>query len=197
MRNNPFLYFEHTPYPLERGNVLISVPLSGSYYFERTVVLLIDHSEEGSFGIVLNRYFGTTFKEAFKLIREMDNPITIFSGGPVEVKSMYVLHTYGNLLEGSVPITDNVYFDAMTEDILDQLLKDVLEENSIRVYFGYTGWEKGQLEAELENKMWVVGQFQQKLLFNNDDNECWKMAVKSLGEQYTSWFDIVRQPILN
>lgn len=196
MNNNPFFYFEHTSHPLQEGKILISAPLPRDIYFNRTIVLLVEHNQEGSFGIVLNRKLGITLKDVFKHNKKQKS-IPIFHGGPVDMSNLFVLHSYGDLIEGSSHLIEDVYFGGLPSELLMSINDDVLDENLIRFFLGYAGWTKGQLESELEKKMWVVGQFQEKLLFHNDDETCWRMAVESLGKQYLSWLNIVKEPYLN
>ncbi len=197
MTKNPFFYSEPTPYPLEKGNILISVPLSGDFYFDRTVVLLIEHNEQGSFGITLNRSLPITLQDIFKSDEKEHESIPIFNGGPVNPSNLFALHTYGDLIKGSSQITEELYFGGFPSELLMSIKNDFLDENLIRFYLGYAGWSEGQLEDELTRNLWVVGQFEEKLLFHHDDEKCWKMAVASLGKSYVSWFNIAKEPFLN
>jgi len=193
MIKNPFFYSEPTVHPLRVGNVLVSVPLSGGFYFDRTVILLIEHTEKGNLGIMLNKRLPVTLQDIFQNNR--DTPL--FNGGPVEVGNLFTLHTYGGLIKDSSPVSDNLYFGGSPSELLQFIKNDSLDENLIRFYLGYAGWSEGQLEEELNDNLWVVGQFHEKLLFHNDDEICWKMAVESLGKPYNSWFNIVKAPFLN
>ena len=195
---NPLIYFEHTPYPLEKGCVLISVPLcGGGEYFERKVVLVLFHDEGGAYGLVLNKSTGVTYHQLFKIKRVNLPNVPLLGGGPVNIDHMYSLHNFGNLTKDTFFITDEFYFDPLSDEVIDKIDNDESRESIVRVFFGCTGWSAGQLESEIERKMWVIGQFQKELLFCDKDDDCWKMAVKSLGEKYMSWFDIVRKPELN
>jgi len=172
---------------LKIGNVLISIPLSGDYYFDRTVILLVEHNEKGTFGIMLNKSLPITMRDVFQNTGKKQGGVPIFNGGPLDVGNLFALHTYGNLIKGSSPITDELHFGGFPSDLLQSIKKDALDENLIRFYLGYTGWTVGQLESELNKNMWVVGQFQENLLFHHDDEECWKTAVTALGKRYNSW----------
>ena len=198
MIKNPFLYAKPTVYPLRRGSILISVPLSGSVYFDRTVILLIEHNEKGSFGIMLNKSLPIALRDIFKNIeKRRKRSINLYNGGPLEIDNLFAVHTYGNLIKGSSHIIDELYFGGFSSELLQSIKNDTLDENLIRFYLGYTGWSAGQLESELKKSMWVVGQFDEKLLFHSDDEKCWKMAVETLEKPYSSWFNIVKQPFLN
>jgi len=197
MKKNPFFYFEHTGLPLQMGNILISVPLSGDYYFDRTVVLLVEHNEKESFGIILNKSLPVTLQDIFPKETRQNGGIPVANGGPVSPDNLFTLHTYGDLINGSSSVVDGLYFGGFASQLLVSIKNDFLNEQHIRFYLGYAGWSEGQLESELNRNLWVVGKFQEELLFHNEDENCWKMAVKSLGEAYSSWFDIVKDPFCN
>jgi len=197
MVKNPFIYFKPTGYSLQKGNILVAVPLSGGSYFDRTVILLVECNEKGSFGIVLNKSLPITLRDIFTKTEKKHESLSVFNGGPVEIDNLFALHTYGNLIKGSSHVIDGLYFGGFPSELLQSIRNDSLDENLIRFYLGYAGWSAGQLEAELNKNMWVIGQFQEKLLFHNSDENCWKMAVKALGEAYNSWFEIVKSPFWN
>jgi putative transcriptional regulator len=197
MVKNPFFYYEPTSCPLQTGNILVSVPSARDFYFNRTVVLLVDYNEKGSFGIILNKSLPITLQDIFKNDKKKHEGMPIFNGGPVEIDSLFALHTYGNLIKGSSQVTDELYFGGSPTELLQFIDDDSLDENLIRFYLGYAGWSDGQLELELKNKLWVIGQFQEKLLFHNNDEICWKTAVESLGKKYNSWLNITKEPYLN
>ena len=196
MRKNPFFCFEPTELPLQAGNILISTPLSSDSYFERAVVLLLECSERGFFGIVLNRSLPITLEDIFPKEKPQHKHVPVSNGGPVGTENLFSLHTYGDLIKGSSLIVEGLYFGGFASKL--QLSKnDFLDEHLIRFYLGYAGWSEGQLEAELDDNLWVIGKYNENLLFHNDDDNCWKTAVKSLGEQYHSWLDIAKEPFFN
>lgn len=197
MKKNPFFYFEPTGLSLEAGNILISVPLSNDFYFDRTVILLVEHNEKGSFGIVLNRSLPITLQDIFSKEIHKHGHIPVSNGGPVNPENLFVLHSYGDLIKGSSLVIDDIYFGGIASQLLVSIKNDFLDENFIRFYLGYSGWSQGQLESELQQNLWMIGKFQEKLLFHNNDEYCWKTAVNSLGEKYSSWLNIAKEPFLN
>lgn len=197
MKKNPFFNFEPSGLPLQVGNILISVPLSGDFYFDRTVILLIEHNHKESFGIVLNRSLPITLQDIFPDDSLQSKPILIFNGGPVSPENLLALHTYGSLIKGSSMVIDGLYFGGLASQLLVSIKNNFLDEYYIRFYLGYAGWSKGQLESELKKNLWIIGKFEENLLFHNDNANCWKMAVKSLGEKYSSWLDIAEEPFFN
>jgi putative transcriptional regulator len=197
MIKNPFFNFEPTGLPLQAGNILISVPLSGDFYFDRTVVLLIEHNENGSFGFILNKSLPLTLNDLFPKATPELGHISVYNGGPVDHEELFAVHTYGDLIKGSTPIANGLYLGGLASQLVNCIKSDFLDEHFIRFYLGYSGWSQGQLEAELNRDLWLVSTFQEKLLFHDDDENCWNIAVTSLGEDYSSWFNIAQTPFLN
>jgi putative transcriptional regulator len=194
MSEVPFFNFNSVPRPLQSGNVLISVPLSGDLYFARTVILLITSNEKGTLGIMLNKSLPISIYDIYESKRKNNKHIPVFIGGPVDIDRLFVLHAYGDLMQESLPVTKDVFFGGSSSELSLLLQDDLLDESLIRFYLGYTGWSGGQLESEIERKLWVVGNFDKKLIFHQDDDRCWREAVLSLGEDFSSWLYIAADP---
>ena len=195
MQNNPFFHFAPTKTPLQAGKLLVSVPLTGDIFFDRSVVLLIEHNKKGSFGIMLNKSLPLTLKDLFP--DTQNDHIPIHWGGPVEVNSLVSLHKYGNLLKGSTPVIENIYYGASAADLLHSIKKELLDENLIRFYLGYVGWTGGQLDAEINQKLWVVADCDEKNFFDKDNKPGWSSVIKSLGDDFAFWLNTPEEPYLN
>jgi putative transcriptional regulator len=129
------------------GKLLIASP-SMPDYFHRTVILLVEHSEEGAFGLVLNRPSETTVGEASPELAELiGDEHLIHVGGPVQPNAVTAVGDHSDptaaskLIVGSVGMVD---------------LDDPPEVNRLRIYVGYAGWGPGQLDGELEEEAWIV-----------------------------------------
>lgn len=179
----------------KRGRLLISYPLLNDPYFKRTVVLLCEHNEEGSFGFVLNKYLDISLSE---LIDELpDTASRISMGGPVQTSNLYFLHTAGPVIEGSIPITKNLYLGGRFEALRDQLLSGKIEENQVRFFIGYSGWSENQLEGELKENAWLISEAPHKLLMNTDQDELWEKVLKRMGKDYSFLANLPEDPSLN
>lgn len=178
------LRIKQTSHLLQSGNILIAVPFMGDPYFERSIVLLIDHNEEGSFGIVLNKKISMF---PLKFVKpNLKKKLHLYNGGPVEPDHLFFLHTYGDLLENNIPMTEEVSFGGKEYDLISLMKADLLDQNSIRFYIGYAGWGAGQLEEEIKDKRWVIGQFKKELVFP-ENMHIWRKAVADLGKDYAHW----------
>lgn len=180
---------------LSSGTLLIAEPFLKDPNFMRTVVLLCDHQEEGSFGFVLNKHFKLTLDE---IIPEFDGmKIPIFTGGPVQVDSLHFLHSYPELLPGSHKIIDGVYWGGDFEMMKDLLIKGELDQKRIRFYVGYSGWGFKQLEDEMKSKSWLTAKAKKNIIFHSTISEIWKDSLGLLGSEYAMMSNYPTDPQLN
>ena len=180
---------------LSGGVLLIAEPFLKDPNFMRTVVLLCDHKEEGSFGFVLNKHFKHTLDE---LIPEFEGrKIPVFTGGPVQVDTLHFLHSYPDLLPGSHKIIDGVYWGGDFEMMKDMLLKGKLDEQRIRFYIGYSGWDSNQLEEEMKGKSWLTAKAVKNIVFHRTASAIWKDSLQLLGGEYAMMGNYPIDPQLN
>ena len=163
--------------PSLQGNFLIASPHLGDGNFNRSVVLMVKHDEDGAFGFVLNRPTGNTVAEVWKLVSEdaSDRQDPIYLGGPVQGPLMAV---HGLASAAETEILDGVYLSAHK----DQLKEVVAAENaSLRLFSGYSGWGAGQLEGELEAGGWLVAPATAELVFHDKD-DLWERVMHSVAQ---------------
>ena len=137
-----------------RGRLLVAAPPLVDPNFDRTVVLVLEHGEDGGLGIVLNRRSETALDDVFPEWRELASPPEFaFAGGPVATDAVIALARRRHVdIEGFVEILD----DLGTIDLADDPLRIGAALGSLRVFAGYAGWAPGQLEAELHQGAWFV-----------------------------------------
>ena len=180
------LRIKQTAHAPKTGNILITVPFMSDAYFDRSVVLLIEHNTEGSFGLILNKKINQI---PLKFVKsDFKKRLHLYNGGPVELDYLFSLHTYGHLMEENLFIGDGVSFGGKETDLIALMKEDLLDENFIRFYLGYAGWGAGQLESEINDDMWVVGKFKKELIYAETEN-IWRMAVADLGNDYKHWLN--------
>jgi putative transcriptional regulator len=177
------------------GTLLISDPFLKDPNFLRTVVLLCEHQFEGSFGFVLNKLFDQKINELIDGLEDVDFPV--YYGGPVQVDTLHFLHRCPDLIDGGVLVTDHIYWGGNCETVIDLLHQNILQQNDIRFYIGYSGWGQGQLEDELHSKSWITSQASSKLVFHRNVNMIWKDALKDLGGEYVQMINYPIDPQLN
>jgi len=148
----------------------------GDPNFDRTVVLVVEHTEEGAFGLVLNRptelSLHGTIPEWATLATE---PAVLHVGGPVEERSGWCLARARDpeALEGFVPLVRDTGLLDLASDP-DALRGALL---SLRLYAGYSGWGAGQLDGELEEGAWFVLDAEPDDPFHPDGAELWRRIL--------------------
>ncbi len=168
-----------------KGYFLIANPVLPDPSFSRTVVLLCNHDEQGSFGLVINRPAPFGAKEIFK---EMGVPTfpsgKIFIGGPVSPSQVFYLCRSKTPLPELDAICDGVYM-GMSWELLDNLTIRIEDpKKNIRFYMGYSGWGTSQLAGEMARFSWLTCEAQSKFIFQEDEESIWAYAVKSMGKDY-------------
>lgn len=178
-----------------RGKILISEPLLSDNYFKRSVVLLAEHNEEGSFGIILNKPIDNKFNEILSDFPDFSGPL--YLGGPVSNSSLFFIHTLGDMIDNSQEIMNGLYWGGDIEAVRELLLLKKIDVNQIRFCVGYSGWGSNQLEEELKRNSWLVSSLPAELLLNTSPDDLWEFALNSLDEEYTYWTNFPTDPGMN
>jgi putative transcriptional regulator len=137
-----------------RGQLLVAAPPLVDPNFDRTVILMLEHGDDGALGVVLNRPSETAVYDVFPEWRELVSPPdVVFAGGPVATDAVIALaRRRGSGIEGFVEILD----DLGTIDLADDPLEMGASLQTLRVFGGYAGWSPDQLEGEIEAGAWFV-----------------------------------------
>jgi len=177
------------------GILLISDPFLKDPNFMRTVVFLCEHQEQGSFGFVLNRKYENTIDE---LIPELEgHKIPLFYGGPVQMDTIHFLHQYPEEITGGQEVMKGIYWGGDFDKVLEMIKNNEINENKIRFFIGYSGWNDGQLSSELGEKSWLTVKATRKLVFHRNYKEIWKDSLKHLGGEYEIMINFPIDPQLN
>ena len=167
------------------GNVLISEPFMNDFHFRRSVILIIDHNEEGSLGVIFNKRLTIPFNEIVQGFPEFK--ADVYLGGPVETDRIFFIHTIGEMIPDSYKISDGLYWSGNVNALKAMIKMDLIKPHEVRFYVGYAGWEGGQLRNELKANTWLVGKFSSKQLLTTIPGKMWKNFVKQRGKRYMLW----------
>jgi putative transcriptional regulator len=167
------------------GDVLISEPFMNDFYFRRSVILLIDHNEEGSLGVIFNKRLTIPFNEIVQGFPEFN--ADVYLGGPVETDRIFFIHTVGEMIPDSHLISNGLYWSGNISVLKSMIKMDLIKPHEVRFYVGYAGWDGGQLRNELKANTWVVGRFTAKQLLRTMPGKMWSDFVKQIGKRYTLW----------
>ena len=181
---------------VQKGSILISEPFLEDPNFKRSVVLLVEHNEEGSVGFVLNQ---RTDLAVNMVMEELSSVSTsLFQGGPVEQDRLNYIHTFSDI-EGSDEVAPGVFFGGSFEDIMQGIDVGKFDKEKFKFFVGYSGWAPGQLEAELREKSWIVAKLKAEDIIDSDlvDNELWKKAIQLSGGKNVLLVNSPDAPYLN
>ncbi|MCS6818997.1 MAG: YqgE/AlgH family protein [Chitinophagales bacterium] len=177
------------------GKLLLSEPFMMDENFSRTVVLICEHdNENGTLGLILNRPLKVRLNELVSSLPAFEG--NVFLGGPVATDTMQFLHKLGEKIEGSVKITDGIYWGGNFEQIKILIQNRNIHPGQIAFYVGYSGWGPGQLQRELEENSWIISDARAEYVFNYSD-QIWKNILKSMGGIYQAIASYPQNPILN
>lgn len=173
---------EHTGY-LE-GQLLVATPIITTSCFQRSVVLLFAHNEEGAMGLIINQpldtvSFGTLLEESELPFGNLHDEIPVYFGGPVDRSRGFVVHSSDYPSDDILFSRDGLAVSA-NSGILRDIASNVGPSKSMLVV-GYAGWSPGQLEAEIEQNSWITVSATSELVFEADNDMKWGLASKSLG----------------
>jgi len=178
-----------------KGRVLISEPFMGDYYFGRSVILIAEHNEEGSFGVIVNKRIATGLNKVLKGFPDFNAPV--FLGGPVETNNLFYIHTLGDQIEGAVEILDGLYWGGDIEALKELILIKKAEPRDIRFFVGYSGWSPNQLDEELKKNSWVVSNISKDFLIKTDAEKLWDNLLLKMGSHYKYWTKLPVDPSMN
>ncbi len=186
----------------EMGDILISNPLMGDPHFERSIIYLCEHSDEGSLGFILNKPAKVTLNEVVEGFNSHEIPL--FVGGPVEQNTLHFLYRSNpeliipEPLEGGKLIIEDIYMGGDFDKLLDIYSLHPINADEIKFFIGYSGWSKGQLDKEIEENSWiVVKEPLTKNIFNNTNRIHWKDMMSELGGKYKMMSNYPVDPRLN
>lgn len=179
-----------------RGKLLLAAPALKDPNFDRTVVFIAEHSEDGAMGLVLNRPSDAPFAEAIPDLEWVADAAaeTIYVGGPVAPNGVIVLAEWDDPSQAVVLINDDLGFVPGDADDTDALAAAV---RRARVYAGHAGWGPGQLEDELGEEAWIVEAPLREELFSDDAEGLWAAVLRRKGREFALLSTMPPDPSLN
>ena len=171
---------------------LLSMPQLLDPNFSRTVVLLCKHSEDGAFGLVVNRPLVTAGPVVVEVRAQSDtaghktevseHELQVWVGGPVEPQSSWILDGDDSDIaeeRRGVRVAEGLYLST-SPDLLHRLLGPAPPPRT-RLIVGFSGWGPGQLEQELEASAWLISDVDREVLFATPPDRMWETAIRRLG----------------
>jgi len=178
-----------------KGRLLISEPFLQDPYFKRTVVLLCEHNDKGSYGFVLNKYIDLDIDEVIDEFPHLETRISL--GGPVQDTRLFYIHTLGDQIEGSIEIKDGIYIGGEFDVLKDLIESNQVDQEYIRFFIGYAGWSENQLQEELEEHAWLVAPGDGLDLMDTSTEKLWSHVLTTMGKEYANLAKFPEDPSLN
>jgi putative transcriptional regulator len=177
------------------GDFLIAEPFMQDPNFQRTVVLLCQKQEDGYVGFTINKKIDFIVGD---LVEELaDCTMPLFDGGPVGKEQMFFLHSMPELIAGGIMLQKDLYWGGDFNQVKQLVQSQTIDPNRIKFIVGYSGWEAGQLEDEMQEKSWLIAPATKGLVFQEQSEEIWKSAVKLLGEEFKPIINYPKNPSFN
>lgn len=169
------------------SQLLVAMPQLDDPNFKRSVVLLVHHSEGGSFGIVLNRALDLTMSELMQNsgIQWPAGVGSVGWGGPVQPERGWVVFCDEDRPAETVTPEDDVA--TLQEGVCVTGSLDMLRSvathppSAVRLFLGYAGWGAEQLEGELAEGAWLVAPLRREVVFETAEDDMWEIVVRGLG----------------
>jgi len=179
-----------------KGRLLVATPLLGDPNFERTVVLLLEHSDEGALGLVLNRPSALDVVEPLpEWVRYTLQPEVVFVGGPVSRNSVIALaRLVADLPSGAwEQVIGPVGVLDLSRDP-DAVADSV---TAVRVFAGYAGWGADQLEIEVADGAWYVVPADPADAFTDEPEHLWRTVLARQAGELSRVALVPEDPSLN
>jgi len=166
------------------GKLLLAMPIMQDPRFEKSVVYMCAHNEEGAMGLVINRPMeGIDFQDLLEQLDMLNAPpvshMSVNLGGPVEPARGFIMHSTDVMREDTMEIAENIGITASL-DILQEIAEGRGPKNSLFM-LGYAGWGPGQLESELQQNAWLTIEADEAIIFDPNPDAKWNKALDKLG----------------
>jgi putative transcriptional regulator len=179
-----------------QGKFLLAEPFLEDPYFKRSVIYLVEHTEKGSLGFILNKPIDLKINNA--LVGFPDYKESLYLGGPVQRDQLYFLHRLGNRIANSIEIAEGIFWGGDFDAVKELIESHAIQADEIRFFVGYAGWTSSQLEDEIKSKSWIVAEAKPDQVFDHDIKGLWSQVMKSIGgKEFAIMSNFPEDPNLN
>lgn len=178
-----------------QGQLLIAHPLLHDGFFNRSVIYLSSHGRDGAVGFSLN--FETQFmlRDVRPQIKNGNFPI--YEGGPVAKDQLFFLHTLGYDLEDAYPVRDNIFMGGNFEELLYKIEHGKVKSYEVKFFAGYSGWDPGQLETEINERHWLINESPDRSFFTAATDSLWGTQLSQIKSSYGIFAEFGSDPMMN
>ena len=179
---------------VQKGNLLISQPLTEDDFFHNTVIFLTQHSNDSVVGFIINKPIEIKIND---LIEDFPNiEVNVYFGGPVASDNLYFIYRAPHKIDGSIHIVSDLYWGGEFDQVKKLINDGILSIKDIRFFLGYSGWGVDQLRCELENQSWIIDELDNSL-FEWDVVKLWENRLCKKENKYKLWVNAPKDISLN
>jgi putative transcriptional regulator len=164
----------------DRGMFLVARRALEDSHFGQSVVYLVEHGEDGTLGLIVNRSSDISLSEAVPDIEDKQAAAyALYYGGPVGLPMILMLVRSESPTEGMEHVANDVYISS-DRRVLDEVLTAKKAASEVRFYIGHSGWAAGQLDLELERDSWHVVAADTDAIFSGKTDSLWDRLIERL-----------------
>lgn len=163
-----------------KGRLLVATPPLEDPNFDRTVVYVLEHHDDGALGVIINRPIDEQLREPLDRWSDLASG-TVFQGGPVEPDALIALALTKQVLAEPTDELAPVSGTIASADLTADPAFVAARVDAVRVFRGYSGWGPGQLESEIEAGAWLVLDAEPTDVFDPSPDELWRMVLRRQG----------------
>lgn len=165
--------------PQTKGRLLLATPPLADPNFDRSVIYVLEHHEDGAIGVVINRPTLESLDEPLdRWIDLQSAPSQVFIGGPVETGALIALATTRGLVDEQHEHLSPIAGEIASADLTADPAIVAADITGVRIFRGYAGWGPGQLESEIEAGAWLVLDAESGDLVSDDPSELWRTVLR-------------------
>ena len=165
-----------------KGRLLVATPPLEDPNFDRTVVYMLEHNEQGALGVIINRPTPEQLAEPLDRWSELQpSPGSMFLGGPVETDALIALALTKQPLDEATDELAPVSGTIASADLTTDPVFVAARVDAVRVFRGYAGWGPGQLESEIEAGAWLVLDAEPTDVFATEPDALWRTVLRRQG----------------
>ncbi len=161
-----------------KGRLLVATRNLKDPIFARSVILLLDYNTHGALGLIVNKPTRLKLFRAFpeiKGLKTVKEPV--YLGGPVEGNLIFILLRAQKQPKDTRLVSEHIYYST-DKSILKRLIEAKGSERDFRVFAGYAGWAKGQLDREIMRGSWYVLTADPDIIFNTEPSKVWETLIR-------------------
>jgi len=179
---------------VQKGNLLISPPLTKDDFFHNSVIFLTQNSSDSVVGFIINKPIDIKINALIEDFPKIE--AKVYFGGPVATDNLYFIHRTPYKIDNSIHIVSDFYWGGEFDQIKQLINDGILSSKDIRFFIGYSGWGVDQLRDELENQSWIIDELDHSL-FEWDVPKLWENRLCKKENKYKLWVNAPKDITLN